>query len=151
MTDSDLSAVAPASAGPRVSWSTILTIAAFSAITVYATAASLHTIDVDTGVVAAEMSLSEYRQLVAGERGHPYQWRMLGTFLVYGGERLTGLPPHAVDIALKTVLLWASTLGGIVKSIKHVQGEKDVSTPCSSLTDNPAGSANCERLVFTRR
>jgi hypothetical protein len=110
MTDSDLSDVVPASAGPRVSWSTILTIAAFSAITVYATAASLHTIDVDTGVVAAEMSVKEYRQLVAGERGYPYQWRMLGTYLVYGGERLTGLPPHAVDIALKTVLLWASTL-----------------------------------------
>ena len=47
---------------------------------------------------------------IAGERGFPYQWRVLGAYLVYGGERLTGLPPHVVDIAIKTVLLTASTL-----------------------------------------
>lgn len=110
MTESDVAVVVPVSAAPRPSWSTVLAIAAFSAMTVYATAMSLHTVDVDSGVVAADMSIKEYREVVAGERGFPYQWRVLGAYLVYGGERLTGLPPHTIDLGLKTLLLWASTL-----------------------------------------
>jgi hypothetical protein len=110
MTDSDVATVASAVARPRLSWSTALTILAFSIMTVYASAVSLHTIDVETKIVAADFSLQQYRQVLAGERGFPYQWRVLGTYMVYAGERLTGLPPHTIDIALKTLLLWTSTM-----------------------------------------
>jgi hypothetical protein len=89
-------------------WSIVLAIAAFCAITVYSTAMSLHTSDVQTGSVAADVSISEYRDTLAGVRGYPYQWRLLGTYLVYAGERLTGLGPHPIDLALKTLLLFAS-------------------------------------------
>jgi len=110
MTDSDVAIVTPGPVRPRISWSAALTMLAFAIMTVYASAVSLHTIDVDTKIVAADFSLQQYRQVLAGERGFPYQWRVLGTYLVYAGERLTGLPPHTIDLVLKTVLLWASTL-----------------------------------------
>jgi hypothetical protein len=94
---------------PRLSWSIFLAIASFSAIAVYCTFVSLHTIDVDTGSVAATESLKLYREALAGVRDFPYQWRLLGVYLVYGGERLTGLPPHAIDVVIKTILLCASS------------------------------------------
>jgi len=100
---------APAAAARRLSWSIVLTIGAFCVLAVYATAWSLHTIDVDSGTVAAHVSVREYRDLLAGVRGFPYQWRVLGNYLVYAGELLTGVGPHPVDIVVKTVLLWIST------------------------------------------
>jgi len=96
-------------AAPKLTLSAALLIAAFCVITVYCTAWSLHTIDTDSGTIAANLSMSEYRDMLAGVAGFPYQWRMLGSYLVFRGERLTGLPPHQVDLALKTLLLFAST------------------------------------------
>lgn len=95
---------------PAMSWSIALAIAAFCVIAVYCTAMSLHTSDVETGSVVAEVSISDYRDMLAGVRGYPYQWRLLGTYLVYGGERITGLGPHPIDLALKTLLLFVSTM-----------------------------------------
>jgi hypothetical protein len=92
----------------RLSWSTALMIAAFSIVAVYCTAWSLHSIDVDSGTIAANLSISEYRDMLAGVAGYPYQWRLLGTYLVFAGERLTGAPPHQIDLILKTLLLFAS-------------------------------------------
>lgn len=86
----------------------LLAIFAFSILAVYSTAMSLHTIDIETGVAAAEISQREYHDVLNGERGFPYQWRLLGTYLVYGGEKLTGLPLHTIDLGLKTVLLFVS-------------------------------------------
>ena len=94
---------------PKLSLSAALLIAAFCVITVYCTAWSLHTIDADSGSVAANLSISEYRDMLAGVAGFPYQWRMLGSYLVYAGERLTGFPPHQVDLVVKTLFLFAST------------------------------------------
>ena len=91
-------------------WAIAVAIAAFCVITVYSTAMSLHTIDVESGAVAAEVSISEYHDMLAGVRGYPYQWRLLGTYLVYAGQRLTGLDPHPIDLALKTLLLFMSTV-----------------------------------------
>src|SRR5262245_36301009 len=96
-------------ATPRLSVTTLLAIAGFSILVVYATAMSLHTIDVDTGAAAADVSLRDYATMISGQRGYPYQWRLLGTYMVYGGERLTHLPPHSVDLALKTLLLCLSS------------------------------------------
>jgi hypothetical protein len=92
-----------------VSWTTLLAIAGFSVLAVYSTSMSLHTIDIETGVAAADISQHEYYDVLAGVRGYPYQWRLLGTYLVYGAEHITGLPLHAIDLALKTLLLWIST------------------------------------------
>src|SRR5262245_19736138 len=89
----------------RWSWTTLAAIATFSLLAVYATSMSLHTIDIETGVAAAEISQREYHDVLEGVRGYPYQWRLLGTYMVYAGERVTSLPPHTVDQALKTVLL----------------------------------------------
>src|SRR5262245_12338201 len=94
---------------PRLSLSAALLIAAFSVIVVYCTAFSLHSIDADSGTVAANLSISEYRDMLAGVAGFPYQWRMLGGYLVFLGERATMFPPHQVDLAIKTLFLFAST------------------------------------------
>jgi hypothetical protein len=94
---------------PRLSWLLLLAFACFSVLAVYCTAMSLHTVDVGSGAVAADTSLNEYHDMLAGVRGYPYQWRLLGTYLVYAGERVTGLPPHSVDFAVKALLLFAST------------------------------------------
>lgn len=92
-----------------LSWPIFLTIAGFSVIAVYCTYVSLHTIDVATGSVAATESLKQYRQALAGMRDFPYQWRLLGIYLVYAGETLTGLDPHVIDVIVKTVLLCVSS------------------------------------------
>ena len=90
-------------------WSLFLLIAGFSLLAVYCTSMSLYTMDVATGSVAATESLKLYREALAGTRDFPYQWRLLGVYLVYAGERLTGLDPHAIDLALKVVLLCISS------------------------------------------
>lgn len=94
---------------PGLPWSWFLLIASFSLLAVYCTSMSLYTIDVATGSVAATESLKLYREALAGVRDFPYQWRLLGVYLVYAGERLTGFEPHAIDLALKTALLCASS------------------------------------------
>jgi hypothetical protein len=91
-------------------WSIAVAIAAFCVIAVYSTAMSLHTIDIESRSVAADVSISEYHDMLAGVRGYPYQWRLLGTYLVYAGERMTGLDPHPIDLAVKTLLLFVSTV-----------------------------------------
>ncbi len=50
-------------------------------------------------------STDEYRQALAGQAPFPYQWRMLGPWIVRAGERLTGADPHAVDVVAKVALL----------------------------------------------
>jgi hypothetical protein len=92
----------------RLAWSTALLVGAFSVLAVYCTAWSLNTIDADSGSVAANLSISEYRDMLAGVAGYPYQWRLLGSYMVLAGERLTGFAPHQIDVVLKTVLLFIS-------------------------------------------
>jgi hypothetical protein len=92
-----------------LSWTLFLIIASFSLLAVYCTSMSLYTIDVATGSVAATESLKLYREALAGARDFPYQWRLLGVYLVYAGERVSGLEPHTVDLALKTALLCISS------------------------------------------
>lgn len=95
--------------GRQLSPAIVLTVAAYSVLTVYGICVSLHSIDADTGTVAATESLKVYREAVAGLRDFPYQWRLLGVYLVYGIERVTGFDPHAIDIAVKSMLLSVSS------------------------------------------
>lgn len=101
--------IGAADGSPRLSWSVALTIVGLSVMAMYCMAVSLHTIDVGTGSVAATESLKQYREALGGNRDFPYQWRLLGIYLVYAGERLTGLDPHALDIVVKTALLSTSS------------------------------------------
>lgn len=93
-----------------LSWPILLAIAGFSVLAVYCISMSLHTVDVDTGTVAATESLKLYREAVAGVRDFPYQWRLLGVYLVYGAETITGLDPHAIDLTVKWILLCGSSV-----------------------------------------
>jgi hypothetical protein len=104
---------------PKLSLATVLLIAAFSIIVVYCTAWSLHTIDADSGTVAANVSMSEYRDMLAGVAGFPYQWRMLGSYIVFVGERATGLPAHQVDLVVKTLCLIVSTTMLFLFSLRY--------------------------------
>ena len=81
----------------------------FSILAVYCTYVSIHTIDAVTGENAEAASLTHYHQALDGVRDFPYQWRLLGVYLVYGGERLTGASPHGVDVVLKAILLMVSS------------------------------------------
>jgi hypothetical protein len=92
----------------RTPWIAFAAIAGFSALTVYCTWMSIHSIDIDTGLVAPVESLRHYRQALAGTRPFPYQWRLLGDYVVYAIERLTGADPHAIDVGVKTVFLTIS-------------------------------------------
>jgi hypothetical protein len=108
MHDADATARASA-ATTRLPPAIASTIAGFSLVAVYSLYVSIHTIDVGSGAVAATESLKQYREALAGLRDFPYQWRLLGVYMVFAGERLTGLDPHAVDVALKAVLLCVSS------------------------------------------
>jgi hypothetical protein len=94
---------------PVLSWPIAGAITGLSIVAVYCTYVSLHTIDVETGAIAANESLRQYRDALAGARDFPYQWRLLGIYLVFAGERLTRLEPHTIDIIAKTTLLWLSS------------------------------------------
>jgi len=106
----------------RLSWTQLLVICSFSVLAVYCTSMSLATIDVGTGTVAATESLKLYRDALAGVRDFPYQWRLLGVYIVYAGERVSGLDPHAIDLAVKVVLLTASSTMLFLVSRFYVSG-----------------------------
>ena len=93
----------------RLTWPILTLIAGLSILTVYSTFGSIHDMGMETRAVYAEQSLREYRDALSGDRAFPYQWRLLGVYLVYAGERLTGLDPHAVDVSVKVVLFGLSS------------------------------------------
>jgi hypothetical protein len=103
----------------RGSWLMFAVIAGFSILTVYCTFGSIHTMDVGTGAVAATESLEHYRQALRGIREFPYQWRLLGIYLVYVTEHLSGFDPHAIDVVIKAILLCVSSSILFVFSLRY--------------------------------
>lgn len=93
-----------------IPWAVLALIAAFSILAVYCTYVAIHTKDVETGIVYADRSLADYRLALEGAREFPYQWRLLGVYLVSAGERLTGLDPHVIDVVIKSALLSISSI-----------------------------------------
>lgn len=93
----------------RQTWIIVGLLAGFSILAVYVTYGSIHAMDTATRTVHADESLHHYQQALTGERAFPYQWRLLGVYLVRAGERLTGANPHTVDVVAKTVLLWGTS------------------------------------------
>ncbi len=63
-----------------------------------------------TGTAFVEASARMQAETLAGTRTFPYQWRILGSYLVHWGALATGLGIHTVDPILKTFFLFLSTL-----------------------------------------
>ena len=101
-------------------WAIPALIVAFSFLTVYCTYVAIHAKDVQTGIVYADRSLADYRLALEGAREFPYQWRLLGVYLVYAGERLTGFDPNAIDVVIKSVLLSISSFILFAFSLTYV-------------------------------
>ena len=133
----------------RMSWLTFAVIAGFSTLAVYCTYVSIHTMDVDTGAFAASESLKQYRQALDGIRDFPYQWRLLGVYLVYSGERLTGLAPHTIDVVLKAVLLCASSSILFVFSRRYTSAAGALCAVALYLVLTIAGFTDQYSIYFT--
>ena len=82
----------------------------FAALTVYTQYVFLHTTDHVTGRPFRDASLDQYRDMLAGARPFPFQWRVAGPWMVRGLEITTGADPHVVDVAVKTIALSGSAL-----------------------------------------
>ena len=78
---------------------------AFSGWSVYTRSFDLNAFDLVTNMPFRELSMSQYNDTLAGTRTFPYQWRVLAFWIVRAGELLTGLDPHVIDVALKTLAL----------------------------------------------
>ncbi len=85
-------------------------VVAFAALTVYTQYVFLHTTDHVTGRPFRDASMDQYRDILAGRRPFPFQWRIAGPWLVRGIELATGADPHHIDVVVKTVALAGSAL-----------------------------------------
>lgn len=130
-------------------WLTLAVIAGFSMLAVYCTFVSIHTMDVATGAYAAKESLKQYRQALEGLREFPYQWRLLGVYMVYAGERVTGLDPHAVDVVLKTLLLCISSTILFLFSRRYVTHSGALCVVALYLVVTIAGFTDQYSIYFT--
>jgi hypothetical protein len=132
-----------------LSWPVAGAIAGLSIVAVYCTYVSLHTIDVATGAVAATESLKQYRQALEGTRDFPYQWRLLGIYVVFAGERLTRLDPHTIDIVVKTALLCSSSSVLFLFSRFHASEVGALAAVAVYLLLTIAGFADQYTIYFT--
>jgi len=81
-----------------------------SAFAVYPSFVQLDMTDAVTHRVVRDVSLDDYRQAVDGRAPFPYQWRMLGPWIVRAGERALHVDPHAIDAAVRIAALALSAL-----------------------------------------
>jgi hypothetical protein len=81
----------------------------FSGWSVYTRYFDLNAFDLVTQMPFRDLSMSQYHDTLAGTRTFPYQWRVLAFWKVRAIESVTGLDPHIIDAALKTLALAAST------------------------------------------
>ena len=81
----------------------------FSGWSVYTRYVDLNAFDLVTRMPFRELSMSQYHDTLAGVRTFPYQWRVLGFWMVKAGTTLAGnIDPHIIDGAIKTLALAAS-------------------------------------------
>ena len=104
-----MSAPPPARQAGPLNWMLAALLAGFAILTVYSTSMTLHVMDMGTRIVYDAESIKHYREALDGARAFPYQWRLLGVYLVRGVEVATGVDPNRIDIAVKVVLLWCSS------------------------------------------
>ncbi len=82
----------------------------WAALAVYCNYILIHTTNNTTGIAYAEQSARMHQQTLSGTQAFPYQWRILGNYLVQFFSDLTGLGIHTVDPLLKSFFLFLSTL-----------------------------------------
>jgi hypothetical protein len=86
----------------------LLALLLFSGWSVYTRYFDLNAFDLVTQMPFRELSMSQYHDTLAGTRAFPYQWRVLAFWKVSAIHEITGLDPHHIDAAIKTVALAAS-------------------------------------------
>ncbi len=80
----------------------------FSGWSVYTRYFDLNAFDLVTQMPFRDLSMSQYHDTIEGTRTFPYQWRVLAFWMVRAVESSTGLDPHHIDAAIKTLALAAS-------------------------------------------
>jgi hypothetical protein len=88
----------------------LLAVLVCSGWSVYTRYFDLNAFDLVTQTPFRELSLSQYDDTLAGTRPFPYQWRVLAFWKVSAINSMTGLDPHHIDAAIKTVSLAASAV-----------------------------------------
>jgi len=86
----------------------LVALGVFSFWAVYTSYVTIHFFDLATNMTFRELSTLWYQKTLAGTQAFPYQWRVLGFALVRAIEIVTGLDPHLIDLAIKTLSLAAS-------------------------------------------
>ena len=86
----------------------IVALLLFSGWSVYTRYFDLNAYDLATDRPFRQLSLEWYDATLAGTQRPPYQWRVLAYWMVKAGETVTGIDPHVIDAAIKTVSLAAS-------------------------------------------
>jgi hypothetical protein len=74
---------------------------------VYPSVVQLDMTDPVTRRTFRDVSEEDYRRAIDGHAPFPYQWRMLGPWLVRAGERTVRVDPHAIDATVKVAALVA--------------------------------------------
>jgi len=139
----------PADANRRPSWTILATIAGLSIAAVYCTTLTVYMIDAASGKAVADESLKLYREALAGTAEFPYQWRLLGFYLVFAGERVTGLHPHVVDVGINALLLFASATTLFRFSRLHTGDVGSLCVVALYLLATAVGFSDPYRIYFT--
>ena len=92
----------------RLRASLIIALLLFSGWSVYTRYFDLNAYDLATDRPFRQLSLEWYNATLDGTQRTPYQWRVLAYWMVKAGETVTGIDPHLIDAAIKTVSLAAS-------------------------------------------
>ena len=92
----------------RVRFGLIAGLLLFSGWSVYTRYVDLHAFDLVTNMSFRDLSMSQYDATLAGTRTFPYQWRVLGFWMVKAGTVMAPVDPHVVDVTIKTLALAAS-------------------------------------------
>jgi hypothetical protein len=92
----------------------------FSAFAVYPSYVGLDTTDFVTHRTFRAVSEEWYRWTLAGQAPFPYQWRMLGAWLVRAIESITHRDPHTIDVCLRVLTLATSAAALLVASLDTV-------------------------------
>lgn len=88
-----------------------------SAFAVYPSYVGLDTTDFVTHRTFRSISDDWYRWTLAGQAPFPYQWRVLGSWLVRAIQSVTHLDPHIIDVCLRVVTLAVSAAALFVAAL----------------------------------
>jgi hypothetical protein len=92
-------------------WPVVGLIAGFSILVIYCNSVAIGPLDAPLRATYRRDALAvDYRDALRGARDFPGQWRLLGIYLVYAGERLLGVDPYKVAVVVKVAFLAISAV-----------------------------------------